>query len=304
MRLAVALVLLLLEARASAQACCTTTGALFPARLQGNENGLVGVAASVAGTYGAFDSSRALQGQPAGVGETDLQQTVLVTARLLDDVQVNVAVPIVETWRVAPGTSAIGGGVGDMSLSARWDVLRAGRSHAPGIAPIASLTVPSGRPAELAREPLAVDATGTGAAQVGVGVSLEQLFGRTLLAASATTLLHGARTVAGVHSQLGPALAVTLGASYVIGRHGVALAGSLMYMESLDATVAGADVPGSARALTQLTLSLAVPMPWGRVLGAITLVPPFAGLAQNELGTVGGTLTFVYGFKSGICRPP
>ena len=76
-----AVVCLVGERTAHAQACCTSTSTIFPARLQDSENALVGFRAGASLVYGAFDDQRVLHGQPAGASETDFGQALLVTAR-------------------------------------------------------------------------------------------------------------------------------------------------------------------------------------------------------------------------------
>ena len=309
-----ALALLASERPARAQACCVSTSTIFPGRLQDGERGLLGVTAMGSAAFGSFDGERILRGQPDGASEIDLLQTLFVTARVGDEpVQINVSVPLVETFRSAQSVSDFGGGLGDISFSMRWDVLKNGRDPVvPGIAPLLSVTVPSGTPADMAQNPLGADATGLGGAQLGAGLALEKTFGRMLLALTGTASFHGARTVHGVHSQLGPELAGTIGASYTF-RNGLSLGGALTYTGSWDATVNDATVPDSARALTTLAIVGALPLHGdARILGSLFFVPPISGLGQNEIADVGLSLTFIYGMTgapkncecaSGVCHP-
>jgi hypothetical protein len=302
------------ERRARAQACCASTSAIFPARLADDENGLVGLAVKGAAAFGSFDGGRVLHAEPAGAGEIDLGQTLLVTGRVADEpVQINIAVPFVETYRSLPPSTDFGGGVGDVSFSMRWDVLEAGRDPVvPGIAPLLTLTLPSGTPLDTANGPLGADATGLGSAQLGGGVSLEKTFGRALFAFTGTASFRGTRTVHGIHSQLGPDLAATVGASYTF-RSGFSLGGAVTYSNSFDSSIDGVDAPDSARALTQLAVIGALPLGGGsRLLGSLFFVPPISGVGQNEVGTVGLSFTFIYGLAKrpvhrecakGVCHP-
>ncbi len=292
------------ERTARAQACCTSTSTIFPARLQDDEAALVGLRAMGAAAYGFFDGQRVLHGQPDGASELDFGQTLLVTARAANEpIQFNVSVPLVETYRSAGSVRDGGGGLGDVSFSARWDFFHSGMDPVvPGIAMLLSVTVPSGTSAEAAQNPLGADATGLGAAQLGAGFALEQVFGRALFALTGTANFHGARTVGGVHSQLGADLAGTIGASYTF-RSGFSLGAALTYTNSFDSTIDGAAVPDTARALTQLSLTGAMPFGKGmRVLGSIYFVPPISSVAQNETGNVGLALTLIYGFPGVPCR--
>lgn len=296
------------ERSAWAQACCASTSAIFPARLADDENGLVGLAVKGSVVYGSFDGKRELHGEPSGASELDFGQTLLVTGRVANEpVQVNVSVPFVETYRTAQGTTDGGGGVGDMAFSLRWDVLQDARDPVvPGIAALLSISVPSGTAADNAQQPLGADATGLGAAQLGAGFALEKTFKRALFALTGTATFHGSRTVSGVHSQLGPDLAATAGASYTFSS-GFSLGAALTYSGSFDSSVADATVPDSARALTQMTIVGALPLHGGaRVLGALVFVPPISSVAQNQIGSVGLSLTLIYGLvtKPAHCDMP
>jgi hypothetical protein len=286
------------ERAAHAQACCTSTSTIFPARLQDSENALFGFRTSGAVVFGSFDDQRVLHGQPAGASEIDLGQALLVTARAGNEpLQFGVSVPFVETLRSAGGINDAGGGVGDIQLSMRWDLLRAGKDPVvPGIAPLLSVTAPSGRALDAAKNPLGADATGLGALQFGVGISFEQIFGRMLFVLATTAQFHGARDAAGVHSQLGPDLAATLGASYTFDS-GWALGGAFTYTNSFDTNVDGKDVANTARALSQIAVTAAVPLKNNmRLLGSLFFAPPISSVGQNEAATVGISLTLIYGF--------
>ena len=216
--------------------------------------------------------------------------------------QFNVAVPFVETTRATQTVGDSGGGVGDVSFALRWDAFRAGENPVvPGIAPMITLTVPSGTPVESARGPLGADATGLGSAALGTGVALEQVFGRALFVLTGTATFHGARTAGGVHSQLGTDLAGTIGASYTLKR-GVSLGASLTYMGSFDSSVAEQDVPQSARAFAQIAASIALPLPRDtRLLGSLFFIPPISSIGQNANASVGLSLTLAYGFVDRRC---
>ncbi len=290
------------EASAHAQACCASTSTLFPARLQDTEDGLVGLAAKAAVVTGSYDKDRVYAAQPAGASEWDFSQALLVTARMFEQLQFNVAIPLVETTRRASTTSDAGAGLGDVAFALRWDAFRAGEDPVvPGIAPFVALSVPSGTPVESARGPLGADATGLGSAQATTGIALEQVFGRALFVLSGAAMFHGARTAAGVHSQLGTDLSGTIGASYTFQR-GISLGASLTYTGSFDSNVAGQDIASSGRAFTQIAASLVVPLPRDmRVQGAIFFLPPMSSLGQNENASVGLSLTLAYGFVDRRC---
>src|SRR5262249_45922107 len=157
--------------------------------------------------------------------------------------QFSVMLPLVQAWRKVPGMSDAGGGVGDLQVNARWDATLTGASRiVPGIAVLASLTLPTGLPPESASHPLATDATGTGAIQGGLGLSLEQTFGPMLVNLTGSVTLHSARTVDGLSTQLGPAFNAFAALGYSF-KAGPVAAVTASYTGSLDARTEGAPVP-------------------------------------------------------------
>src|SRR4051812_19694827 len=160
--LAVALgaALTLWAARASAQACCAGSGAVTPGRLAVHEDALVGLQARAAHAFGSFDSGGHYSTPPPGSAEQDFEQDVIGALRMpvLDRAQLAVLVPLVETRRTSRGAAEVGGGIGDVNASARYDFLYAGQNqYVPGIGALIGITFPTGRAPESATQPLATD---------------------------------------------------------------------------------------------------------------------------------------------------
>jgi hypothetical protein len=244
---------LAVPASARAQACCAGGMVLSPGRLQVHESALVGVLVRGTGVTGSFDAKGAFVA-PKGAIEADFEEDLVATLRVLADGQFTVIAPIVETYRHVPGISDAGGGLGDLQVSARWDATYAGASvRIPGIAVLATLVLPTGLPLEQAKHPLSSDATGTGAVQGGLGLSLEQTFGKVLYNLTGSGTLHTARTVGGVRTQLGPSFNAFAALGYSFDAGPVA-AVTASYTGTLDARTNGADEPSSAR--TQLRFAL------------------------------------------------
>src|SRR5262249_7457597 len=129
--------------------------------------------------------------------------------------QLSALLPFVETWRRAPGASEGGGDLGDLQLAARVDfTLASPIVRIPGVALALGLTLPTGRPPETARHPLATDATGTGALQSSLSLSVEQMFGRVLLNVTGSLGWRSPRTVGDVREQQGLQLVGFGAASY------------------------------------------------------------------------------------------
>ena len=284
---------LVAPARAHAQACCAGGSVVTPGRLQLHEDSLVGVQAKVGRVLGSYDVGGVFVPERAGESELDLEQDVLGALRVLPRGQVAVLVPIVETWRTAgqpAGTSQLGGGVGDVNASARYDFVEAGESAiVPGIALLAGLTLPTGRPPESASGPLLADATGIGAFQLQGALALEQTWGPWLVNATgivAKRTEHGGET-------LGTQVTLLAAGAYTF-ENDSALALSASYAFEGDASRGGADVPNSGKRVTTVTVSGLWPVTdtW-RVLGGLYLEPPVGSLGANQLSAAGLTLTVI-----------
>jgi hypothetical protein len=283
-----ALVAVSWPSRAYGQACCAGGSAITPGRLELHEDALVGAelrAASVIGSY-QFDAYRA---SPPGTPEYDYEEDVFGAVRFLRRGQVALLVPFDETYRHTPTDGGhFGGGVGDVNLSGRYDlVLQGDWRYVPGVALLAGVTFPTGKPPESATQPLAVDATGIGAFQVNAALALEQTFGSWL--ANATAIVakrteHGGET-------LGTQITLLAAGAYTWAG-GVSAALSASYTFEGDGTISGADVPGSAKSVTVVTASGLWPVAdTFRLLGGVFVDPPVGALGSNQPTQIGVTLT-------------
>ena len=263
-----------------------------PGRLELHEDALVGFQLKAASVAGSFDTSGHYLPSPAGDNEADFEQDLFGAVRVLRRGQLALLVPLVETRRATPQLGAqVGRGVGDMNASARWDFVNAGESHwMPGIALLAGLTLPTGRPPEDATPPQFVDSTGIGAYQINAALALEQTFGPWLVNATgmvARRTQHGGET-------LGTQVTLLAAGAYTFPND-MALAVSLSYAFEGDATASdGSSVPLSARHVTTTTLSGLWPLTdsW-RLLGGIYFNPPVDSLGSNQPATEGLSLTLL-----------
>jgi hypothetical protein len=279
-------------ARGWAQACCAGGSAVTPGRLELHEKALVGVQLRAADVVGSYDPGGHFVAPGPGDSEQDFEEDLIAAARFLDRAQGALLVPLAETRRSSLRDGArFGGGVGDVNASARYDFVVAGESrYVPGIALLGGVTFPTGKPPEEATPPLGVDGTGIGAFQVNAALALEQTFGPWLVNA---TGIVAART---------PRYGQTLGTQFtflVAGAYtfpnDVAVALSASYAFEGDATTgAGADVPGSSKRLTTMTLSGLWPFAeaW-RLLGGIFVEPPVSSVGSNQPSSSGLTLTVI-----------
>ena len=239
---------------------------------------------------GSFDDGSRYAAEGAHNGEGDFEQDLFGAVRVLHHGQVALLVPIVETYRHELGLSEGGGGIGDVNLSARYDFLRAGDSrYVPGIALLAGLTAPTGRPPDdpSPSKPLGTDATGIGAWQGNVGVALEQIYGpwlfnvTELLAWRASRTHANRRRLRGAET-LAPQLVTLLGAAYTFPNDAsVALFGS--YTLEGTATLDGAPAPDSARRIALVSVAGLYPLSDRfRVQASLFLNPPLSGFGLNQ----------------------
>ena len=294
---ALGLLLLLTPRRAYAQACCAGTGAVTPGRLAVHEDALVAVQARASHVYASFDSSGHYATPPGGSSEQDFEEDLIGSLRLpvIERAQLAVLVPLVETHRSARGKGEIGGGVGDINLSGRYDFLYAGqRRWVPGIAALAGITFPSGRSPESATNALATDSTGVGAYQGNFGLAVEQLFGPWLVTAYGIVAKRASRTADGIRSTLGTQWTALASVAYALP-HDYAVALSASYSGEGNADVQGVESPGSARRTTTLGLTGVVPFTEHfRLQGGLSGNPPIPQLGKNQPATVGLLVTALY----------
>jgi len=281
-----------------AQACCAGASAVTPGRLALHEDALVGVQARFAAVYGSYDSTAAYRKAPSGTSQWDLEQDLFASVRVVRRGQLSLLVPFVESWRRAPTTgSEFGGGIGDVNASARYDFTWAREvSFLPGIAALAGVTAPTGRPPESAHEPLGSDATGVGAVQLNVGLALERSFDAWLVSLTGLAAKRLARDVQGVESDLGTQFTLLGAVAYVFPMEAsVALATT--FTAEGNAKVDGAEVSDTSRRLLQVALAGSLPLDdrW-RLQGAAFFNPPLNAVGKNQPATTGVALTGVWAF--------
>jgi hypothetical protein len=276
-------------AAARAQACCAGGSVVTPGRLELHEDALVGLQIRAATILGSWDPGGHYVASPQGDIEGDFEEDLFGAVRVLGRGQVALLVPFVQTYLQDPMDGGhFGGGVGDVNVSARYDILIAGQArYVPGVAVLAGLTLPTGRPPELALPPLA---TGGGAFQGTGGIALEQTFGSWLVNATGYVAVRSAR----FHQQLAPQATLLAAVAYTLPND-MALALSASYaFEGSARADDGTSVPVSSRRATVVTLSGLWPLndAW-RLLGGIYLNPPVDALGANQPATGGLTLTVI-----------
>ncbi len=291
---AIALAGLLCPASARAQACCAGTSAVTPARLSMHEVALAGVQLRASSVLGSFDDGGHYTRSPSGIAEQDFEQDLFGAVRFLERGQVALLVPLVETHRVTRTLSEAGAGIGDANLSVRYDFLLAGASrYVPGLAALAGVTFPTGRPPESSDKPLATDATGVGAFQGNLGLAVEQSFGHITVSVTGIVAKRAGRTARGVDETLGTQLAALAAGAYSFDND-AAVALSASYTAEGDASVGGADAPGTGRRILRVGAAGLYPVSdhW-KLLASAFVEPPIASLGRNLPATTGLTFTVV-----------
>jgi hypothetical protein len=264
-----------------------------------HEAALVGAQVKVGDVLGSFDANGLYAASPRETSEVDLEEDLFGAIRVIDRGQVALLLPLVETRRGVPGISELGGGIGDVTVSLRYDFTLAGASKlVPGVAALGGVTLPTGKPPDasgLGR--LATGATGIGAWQFNVGAAVEQAFGPWLVGVSAFVAQRTARTVGtgpiAVHERLGAQWSALAAWAYVFPSD-AALAVSFLYTIEGDATINGAEAGGSGRRLPTLTLSGVYPVGDSlRLQGALFDNLPIGQLGLNQPAAAGLLATVV-----------
>ncbi len=283
------LLAILSPARAYAQACCAGTGALTPGRLAMHEDALAGAQVRAASVIGSWDDAGGYTRSPSNASELDFEESLFGAVRLLSRGQVAVLVPFPETYRKAGGRSELGGGIGDVNASVRYDFTLAGQSRfVPGVALLGGVTAPTGTPPDKAHKPLVTDATGVGAWQLNGGVALEQLFGNVLIDLTGIVAKRTARSVRGQNTTLGTRFTLLAGAAYTFD------SGAALSMSASYATEGRASEDGTARHLLELSVGGMLPISdhW-RLQASVFVDPPFDHIGRNEPALTGLGATIV-----------
>jgi hypothetical protein len=288
--LAAALLVLGLPAAARAQACCVGTGLVTPARLRIFEERAVGIQTRARSVLGAFGEGGSFAASGAGTRELSFQQDLFGAMRFGRRFQAALLIPFVTTNRQAANLSGWGSGVGDVATNVRYDAILAGeRGPWPGIALLAGLAVPTGRPPDEATDPLATSATGTGSVEGNIGLGLELVRGHAFVAASGWLAQRSGRTVGGVEQSFALRTTALLATGYTFSSEATvgAFAHAVRQGEARDQM---GPIAGSGVALVTAGLATSIPFwdAWRLQASAFTDLP-ISGLGRNQNVGVGAT---------------
>lgn len=271
---------------ARAQACCAGAGAVTPGRLAIHEDALVGLQLKTANAFGQYTSSAKYTASPAKTTEWELEQAVFGALRFLPRGQAALLIPMVETYRKNPTDSDFGGGLGDINLSARYDFTLAGEAlYIPGIAVLAGVTFPTGKPVEASSDALGTDATGVGAYQGNLGLAFEQTFGPWLVGVSGIVAKRTTRTVQGTTTSLAAQWTVLASAAYTFPNDAAAALIASYAVEG-NPIVNGAERATSRRVPLFGAAGLYPFTDAWRLQGGLFFSPPISELGRNTPANV------------------
>lgn len=161
---------------AAAQACCSGGALVTPTRLAVYEDYAVALQTRARTNFGSFGADGRYVS--SSTAEQVLQQDLAAAVRLGNKLQVGALVPTVLTHRTQTGIDEWGGGVGDIALTARYDLsLASDHMRWPGFSVLVGVGIPTGTPPDRASNPLVTDATGTGTTDVTLGLAVEKVSG-------------------------------------------------------------------------------------------------------------------------------
>ena len=270
-------------AAAWAQACCAAAGLVIPARLRPAEDFGAGAQVRERSIFGSFAANGTFATQP--MGDMVTEQDLFAAARVFRRGQVAVLVPFIETRLSEPGVAGWGGGVGDVAVNARYDLLlpREGGPHLPAIAILAGVLFPTGRAPDEVSDPN--DATGVGTFEGSLGLEIEQVWRHMFVTFDGWIGQRTHRVTASVGESFAPRLTALLAGGYAFdwGLSVGAFATANHQGDNFD-LMRGQTLSNSA--ITQVTAGVAAAMPlaevW-RVQGTAATDWPISGLGRNQL---------------------
>ncbi len=282
--------------RAEAQACCAGGTVVTPTRLALHEDFAVGTQFRARTNPGSFDADGHYSAS-SGV-EQILEEDVAASARVGGKGQVGLLIPMVQTHRNLAGVDDWGGGLGDVSLNARYDFLLAAQAlYWPGFGVLAASTLPTGTPPDRASHPLAADATGEGTYDVTLGVDLEKVAGHWYAALNGWVTHRFSRDLSLGGMTLTESFSARWTLMAVLGYVFDSEAALGLYISALDegdATINGVQDPTTALRLTTVGAAGVLPFHdvW-RLQGSLFGDVPLSSFGRNEPAGYGLTASLV-----------
>jgi len=284
-----ALALVLTPRSAHASACCGS-GHGLGLRLRQDERAGAGVGLRVDSRFGAHRADGRFTSIPEG--DSDIESRLLLSwlVKATPELTFGLVAPAIFNVRRLHGAKAMGGGIGDITFSGRWDVLS---ERWLSISPTLALTLPTGRPASGARDLLAADATGLGAGELRPGITFEKIFGDSIAATfvASVGLRSPLSTALGERVHLGPRYQF-VGAIGPVFPSGLSLSAGLLHEGEPAPEVGGVAMKDAGRRRTAVLLFGAYDIsPRWMALASMEIDLPARGLSQNESARFGAVLS-------------
>jgi hypothetical protein len=282
---------------ANAQACCAGGTVVTPARLSPHEDWALGLQMRARSNPGSFDPAG--QFHVSNGVEQIFEQDVAASARVTRRGQVGVLLPLLQTHRNESGIDEWGSGVGDVSVTARYDfLLPAETLYWPGFSALVASTIPTGTPTDKATHPLATDATGEGTFDLTLGVTLEKVFGHVYAGLNGWLTHRFSRTLsvpgaASISESFGLRWTLLGVASYVFDSD-AALGLQVSTMNESTATINGVESPTTQLRITTVGVVGVIPLRdlW-RVQGSLFSDVMISSFGRNEPVGYGLTASLV-----------
>lgn len=293
-----AVVVLLLGSPARASVCCMTAGLFGVGRLALWEQAAAGLRTTGAETLGTWNADGVWTPSPAGWVDRELRLDAYALLRLTDRSQIHVLVPTLENLRGSDGDVVAGGGLGDLELGVRYELLNVGeRAPLPAVGLTISALLPTSVRPEEAAARLDVDATGRGAPGLAGSINLEQAFGKAFarLDLGGTLYAPFVRVDLRQHQRYGPTLAaVASGGGTVLD--GVLLGATLGVAHDLPVIIGKEEQEASSAtsATAGLLASWTIDPHWTLLASAASGLFVDA-LGQNRPGRMTASLGVRYG---------
>jgi hypothetical protein len=292
---AIAALLVLAWARElRAQPCCTGATTIGTARLASFETALIGFALRLDVKTGDFNSG-AEYSSARNDRHRGLKEDLLLGVRIVKGLQAGASLSFLQTWRSSRDDADFGGGLGDLGLSLRYDILEPGEhDFIPGIAISAGTSIPTGKPIEESTHHLAADATTSGFVQGALALSVsDTFFEEQLVVETVAAYTHWfPRRVEELSVARGEQVTISLGASWVIARD-LSLGALAAFDFQGGIEVDGVGSPGSSRRSTTLALVAALRVESVRLQASLFDTLPIDELGKNEPAMLGIRLAVI-----------
>ena len=274
---------------ARASACCGGGHGLGQ-RLGPLERASIGASLRFDSRLGSHRADARFAPIPAGDLDTESRVELSWLVKPVSRLQLGLTIPALLNARRLGGFGGVGGGLGDIVFSGRYDLVPLGDPGAvPPIALTAAITLPTGRAAADARDPLAADATGLGAAELRPGFVVEKIFADALSTtfAASVGLRTSFSTAGGDRVQLGPRYRLIAAAGPVFPS-GLSLAAGLVHEGEPAPEVGGVVAQDASRRRTAALAFGAYDIhPRWTALASFELDLPISGLSKNEPARTG-----------------